>query len=161
MGICRSTTLGKQWSHCPSPLWGSRGAIAHPQPMARVPTYGKRAAHPHKWQQPIRNTENRSPHRGGAIPPPPPYTNEGKEGVQFWSVPSRPFTTVNLSSLHSLLPFYRMYDCLNSLDLLLFTLALHTRSNLFYCVSFNLLRISFPLFFVFTLLKVSRVAYPF
>lgn len=43
---------------------------------------------------------------------------------------------VNLSSLHSLLPFYRMYAGLKSLDLLMFILAFHTLSNSICCVSF-------------------------
>ena len=67
---------------------------------------------------------------------------------------------VNLSSLHSLLPFYRMYAGLNSLEFLMFTLALHSRSNLICCVSFILLRISFPLL-VFCLTQGFWCCVPF
>ena len=67
---------------------------------------------------------------------------------------------INLSCLHSLCPFYRMYSGLNSLDLLMFILAFHTRRNLICRVSFDLLRISFPLL-VFYLTQGFSCCVPF
>ena len=67
---------------------------------------------------------------------------------------------VNLSSLHSLLPFNQMYAGLNSIYLLMFILALHTSGNLICCVSFNLLHISFPLL-VFCLTQGCSCCVPF